>query len=254
LLHDLYVKYPNGDQRARHDDVSNVAKAAIDKMQLGDYDLGAFANALAKSTHGRHLLFYDTTPRQEATVAAFGAAGGLLDQGLNVVHLSMQAGVAAKLDWYIHTRTTYNLRVDAGNTAYLTTTLTMNNYAPAHAKPSYALGPDNTNTHIVGEYIARIYEWLPPSALAPGGITEHHLTLVRTVVHVLPHNVAQAVLTAVIPHAMKNGVLTLHFIPQGAIHPSRVTLNFSSNQALAGPGTVTWTNDHAKTLTWRTTK
>ena len=251
ILHDLYVKYPAGaQQQGRRDEISAIAQAAVTKMKSGGFDSALLIKALAQSTGGRHLLFYDSNATNEANIIKFGASGALLSPNGNVVHTSIQSGVAAKLDWFMRESLQYDIRVNSEGTAFITTTITLDNTAPPHPKPSYAFGPDNTNTHIAGEYIARIYQWLPANAESPAAVKEEGLVLTRTVVHVPAHQSNIAVLQAVIKNAVKNGALSFTFIPQGTIRPIPVTLTLHSDVSLNGPGTITWTGAKTKTVTW----
>ena len=250
ILHDLYVKYPAGSQQWRHDEISSIAQAAVKKMEQGKFDSASLIKGLAQSTPGRHLLFYDTHAPLQALTARFNASGGLVDHGTNVMHLSVQSGVAAKVDWYMHQDVKYDIRISELGTAYITTTLTLTNTAPANAKPSYALGPDNTNTHIPGEYVARIYEWMPKGTTSPVAIQEGGLSLTRTVARVRPQQTHVAVVQGVLQHAVKNGSFQLRIIPQGTIHPATVTVSMTSANGLRGPGTVSFTGDKPVTLTW----
>ena len=72
LLHQLYAQFPAGDQTQRHDDISAVARAVIDKMKTEHVDLAALAVALANDVAGRHLLAWDENPAFEATVVKTG--------------------------------------------------------------------------------------------------------------------------------------------------------------------------------------
>jgi hypothetical protein len=152
----------------------------------------------------------------------------------------------------MHEDVKYDIRVSSSGTAYITTTVTLTNNAPANAKPSYALGPDNTNTHIVGEYVARIYEWLPPQTTSPVAIKEGGLSLTRTVVRVRAQQSQVAVLQGVLKHAVHNGVFSLRFVPQGTIHPATVSVSMNAENGMRGPGSVTFTGDRPVTLTWTT--
>ena len=250
ILHDLYLKYPAGSQQWRHDEISSIAQAAVKKMETGNFDSGSLIKGLAQSTPGRHLLFYDSHAPLQALTARFNASGGLVDHGTNVIHLSVQSGVAAKVDWFMHHDVKYDIRLSESGTAYITTTLTLTNTAPANAKPSYALGPDNTNTHIPGEYVARIYEWMPRGTTSPVAVSEGGLSLTRTVVRVRPQQTQVAVLQGVLKHAVKNGAFQLRIVPQGTIHPAAVTVTMSSDTGMRGPGSVSFTGDRPVTLRW----
>ena len=250
LLYRLYLQYPAGSQQGRHDEITAVAQASVDKMRTANYDLGGFIHALAKASQGRHLLFYDTNPALERTVASFGGAGGMQDLGANGVHLSIQAGVAAKLDWFLHTHVTYDVRLDSRGTAYITTTLIIHNSAPTNAKPSYALGPDHTNSFTPGEYIGRVYEWLPAGATAPGAISEEGMSLQRAIRTVYAGETQEVIFTSIWLGAEHHGAFTLHFVPQSLIHPSNVTVNFTSDQGLNGPVQTSFLGNQFVTLRW----
>jgi hypothetical protein len=250
LLFELYLKYPAGSQRARHDDITAVAQAAVHKMNAGHYDLGAFFQSLARSSQGRHLLLYDTDPKLEQTVRRFGGSGALRPDGPNSVHLAIEAGVAAKIDWFIHSTVTYDVRIDSHGTAYVTTTVALHNSAPLNAKPSYALGPDRTNSHVAGEYIARMYEWLPKGFAAPGAITEEHLSLERAVQPVFASQTQEVIFSAIKLNAVQHGRFVLNFIPQGLIHASNITVNFTSSGNYSGPAQSTWLANKFVTLKW----
>jgi hypothetical protein len=251
ILHDLYVKYPAGSQQqGRRDEISAIAQAAVTKMKRGGFDSALLIKALAKSTGGRHLLFYDTNATNEANIIKFGASGALVGRSENVIHTSIQSGVAAKLDWFMRETLQYDIRVNSEGTAFITTTIALKNTAPPHPKPSYAFGPDNTNTHTAGEYIARIYQWLPSNAESPAAVKQDGLTLARTVVHIPAHQANVAVLQAVIKNAVKDGALSFTFIPQGTIRPIPVTVTLHSDVSLNGPGTISWSGEKTKTVTW----
>ena len=121
------------------------------------------------------------------------------------------------------------------------------------ARPSYALGPDNTNSHKVGEYITRIYEWLPPNAQAPGAITEEKLSLQRAVQRVLAGETQEVRFTSILLRAVHHGSFGLTFVPQSLIHPSEVTVNFTSPQNFSGPAQFGWLGNRFVTLRWSTT-
>jgi len=251
ILHDLYVKYPAGSQQqGRRDEISSIAQAAVTKMKSGGFDSARLIKALAQSTGGRHLLFYDSDPTNEANIIKFGASGALVSPNGNIIHTSIQSGVAAKLDWYMHETLKYDISVTSDGTAFITTTISLQNTAPRNAKPSYAFGPDNTNTRIAGEYVARIYQWLPANAASPTSVKQDGLVLTRTVVRVPAAQTNVAVLQAVVKNAVKNGALSFTFIPQGTIRSIPVTLTLRSDVALNGPGTITWSGEKTKTVTW----
>lgn len=252
VLHDLYTRYPAGSQQYRHDEISSIAQATVDKMKLGAFDPAQLIKALSDSSPARHLLFYDTNPAYERFVTRFGDSGAILAYGPNVVHLAVESAVASKVDWYVQTNVRYDVRLDDHGTAYITTSVSILNGAPLGARPSYALGPDNINTHHVGEYVSRVYEWLPRGAQGPAVVHEEGVSLARTVVHVMPQSVQVAVLQGLIQHAVHHGVFSLTFIPQSSLRPAMATVTFTGSGGISGPLSTTFTADHVVTLRWST--
>lgn len=250
LLYKLYLQYPAGSQAGRHDDITEVAQAAVHRMGRVHYDLGYFFDELAKASQGRHLLFYDTNPVLERTVRSFGGSGAILAGGSNTVHLAIEAGVAAKLDWFMHDAVTYQIQVNSHGAAFVTTTIILHNDAPRNAKPSYALGPGAPDT-VAGEYIGRIYLWLPRGATAPGAVSEEGLSLERAVQTVKAQQTEEVIFTATIPHAVHKGKMTWIFVPQSLIHAPKITVEFSATGGFSGPADTTWQADQFKELTWR---
>jgi hypothetical protein len=251
LLYRLYLQYPAGSQQGRHDEITAVAQASVNKMKRGNYDLGEFIHELARASQGRHLLFYDADPRLESTVVSFGGGGGMEDLGPNAIHLAIEAGEAAKVDWFMHSDVTYDVRVDTHGTAYITTTLLLHNSAPINARPSYALGPDHTESFKAGEYVGRIFLWLPKGATSGAEtITEENMSLERAIRRVYAGETQFVRFSDIWLGAVKHGSLTLNFIPQSLIHPSKVTVNFSSSQNFDGPDQSTFDGGRFITLHW----
>ena len=252
LLHRLYVSTPPGGQNARRDEIAAVAGAAIQRFNTVKVDPLHFVTALSSATVNRHLLFYANNPAVESNIVGFHANGSLTSSGGNVVHVAIESGVKAKLGYYIHSSVTYNIRSGLDNTLYLATTITLHNSAPSHAKASYALGPDNVNTHITGEYIARIYEWLPSHASSPGSVLENGLSLNYSVLHVLPGQTASITMRSIIQNIHRNGAINLRFVPQGELYAATNTVNFTSPRNFGGPRTLTWVSAGTKSITWTT--
>ena len=252
LLHRLYVSTPPGGQNARRDEIAAVAGAAIQRFNAVKVDPLHFVTALSSATVNRHLVFYANDPAVESNIVGFHASGSLSSSGGNVVHVAIESGVKAKLGYYIHSSVRYEIRSGLDNTLYLATTITLHNSAPPHAKASYALGPDNVNTHIAGEYIARIYEWLPSHASSPGSVLENGLSLNYSILHVLPGQTASVTMRSIIQNIDRNGEISLRFVPQGELYAATNTVTFTSPRNFRGPSTVTWVSAGTKSIIWTT--
>ena len=250
LLHDLYISTPAGSQGLRHDQGAEVARASIQHLQSKNTDIVRFVLNLATVSHGRHLLFYANDPQVEASIAGFGASGSMTEGGKNVVHIAVQSAVKAKLDWYLHTSLRYDIRLGANHVAYMTTTVTIANSAPAGAAPSYALGPDNLNTHVAGEYVARVYSWMPPGSISPGSVVAQGLSLSYAVSRIPPQSTRTVVFNSILKNADPQGRFALTFLPQSQIYPAPVTVSFTSDSPYHGASLSRWTANQTVTKVW----
>jgi hypothetical protein len=212
-------------------------------MKRYHYDLAYLVDQLAKAARGRHLLVWSRFPVLEGAVTRFGGSGSLTAQSTNVVHLAIESAVAAKLDWYVHTAAFYNVSIDPNGAATITAKVIVGNTAPVGCRPHYVCGPDHTNSFVRGQYVARLDLWLPANTLAPGGLSESGLTLVRPVrgVNVLPGHQETLLLTGFIPNAVKNGRFSLQFIPQSGLWPQLTKVTFSApGWSVTGPSGKGW--------------
>ena len=247
LLHDLYVRFPAGaDQQLRHADVSAVATAVIERLSQGGYDPARLIFQLAGTIPGRHLMLWDARPELQRSIEHFGASGQLNVGANSTVHVSVQSGVAAKLDWFVRSSDHISIQI-SNDTAYITSSLTIRNDAPLHGHPSYALGPDNVATHTVGQYVGRIYQWWPSLSQSPGAVSEEGLALLRDIVRVNPQQSSVVVSQLVIPHIFDHGNFTLSFVPQGRIHPMHYVVTATG---ATGPSVSKWFDTHPVSLTW----
>ena len=251
VLNRLYLKYPAGDaQAARRDQLSEIAKAIVDQLKGSSVDVARLVKTLATCVQQRHLMIYDANPANEATVTSFNASGSIAaNDPTRTVHLAVESAVAAKMDYYIHTAVSYQVRVLASGQAFVSTTLTVHNTAPAGAHPSYALGPDHTNSFLPGQYVSRTYLWSPKGSSVAGGIDESGLVVDPTSFTVNAGDTTTIRFQTSLPHAVRNGRLTLHFIPQGLLYPQRTTVSISGDGVgLQGPTLSTWLAKKAHTI------
>jgi hypothetical protein len=258
LLHQLYAQFPAGDQTQRHDDISAVARAVIDKMKTEHVDLAAFAVALANDVAGRHLLAWDENPTFQAIIVKTGGSGAIDTTNPDrTFHVSVQSATAAKLDYYVTTNVRMVVSIDAHNNAEVHTYVTISNHAPAGQPPSAQLGPDNFNSFTPGQYVTRVYLWSPWGSQTNAGVAESGLVLNRTATSVLAQQSQTVDFTTVIPNAVRHGQLFLQLVPQPSLYPAQVSVQVAGGPDwnVVGPSYVTAslvkTLGHTWTLTPR---
>src|ERR1019366_145404 len=132
-------------------------------------------------------------------------------------------------DWYVHPAASYKVSIDSNGAATFAIRVGVANPAPVGCRPHYVCGPDHTNSFVRGQYVARLDLWLPAHTLAPGGVTEAGLTLVRAGVNVMPHRKDTLLLTGFLPHAVQHGGYSLEFVPQSGLWPQFTILSFSAS-------------------------
>jgi hypothetical protein len=256
LLHQLYADFPAGDQTQRHDDISAVARAVIDKMKTEHVDLAALAVALANDVAGRHLLAWDENPAFEAIIVKTGGSGAIdTTDADRTFHLSVQSATAAKLDYYVTTSIRMVVSITNRNDAVVHTYATIANHAPAGQPPSAQLGPDDFNSHTPGQYVTRVYLWSPRGSQTNAGVSESGLVLNRTATSVLAQQSQTVDFTTVIPNAVRNGRLTVQLVPQPSLYPAKVSLQVvgGPNWNVVGPSYVTSSLLKTLSQTWSLT-
>jgi len=190
-------------------------------------------------------------PVLEHAVANFGASGSLVAQGTDTIHLAVESAVEAKLDWYVHTSASYHVSIDANGAALITAKIVVQNTAPKNCRPHYVCGPDNHNSHVRGQYVARLDLWFPRGAIVDNGIAESGLTLARATVNVLPGHRQTLLIEAFVRHAVHNGAYSLQFIPQSTLNAQHLALAFSApNWSVSGPSTASWVGHGTTAFHW----
>ena len=256
LLHQLYSTFPAGSQTERHDDISAVARAAIDKMKTEHVDLAALAQALARDVAGRHLIMWDENPLYEKTITDSNASGAIdTTDPDRSFHLAVESATAAKLDYYVTTAIRMDVTITDRNEAVIYTYATISNHAPAGQPPSYQLGPDNINSFTPGQYVSRVYLWSPRGSQTAAGISESGLVVNQTAVSVLPRQQQQVIFKTIIPDPIRNGRLDLHLVPQPTLSADPVTVQLAGgpNWIENGPSTQNATLDKPIDIQWNLT-
>lgn len=231
LLQQLYAENPTGNQTERKDLLSTVATEAFSKLHHSQVDLAAFAHALSAEVAGRHLLFYDAKPTNEALLTTYGASGAVDTVApTRTFHLAIENAAANKVDVFLTTAIHQRIIVSSGGIASVITEVTIHNGAPTSKVPTYQLGPNSSATRVPGEYAGIAYLWGPRGSQQPHGVAESGLVVSAHNLDILPGSSETVTFATVIPHAIHNGHLLIHWIPQSSAQPQ--TLRVSAS----GPG------------------
>ena len=156
-------------------------------------------------------------------------------------HVAVESAVAAKLDYYIHVSESYDVLLLPNGGAQVLTTVTLKNDAPTGQAPSYQLGPDKINSHIVGQYVSNIYQWSPEGSVVTGGEPDSGLVLDGFTTSVLPQKTSTTYFSTYIPRAIKDGKFLIHFVPQPRLYPTEVSVRVQgSGWKVSGSGNASF--------------
>ena len=139
------------------------------------------------------------------------------------------------------------------NEADVDTAITVVNRAPAGAKPSDQLGPDNIHSFQVGQYVGNAYLWGPAGAgiTQAGSTFESGLNVTPASVSVLPQQQSTVTFKTVIPNAVRDGKLTLSYVPQPRLTPETVSATVqATGWRLGSQQTLHATLTKTSALTW----
>ena len=137
LLNQLYNGIPVNTER--HDELTTVARAVVDRLSNEKVDLATLANTLSQDVAGRHLLVWDEVPSYQATLVKFGGAGAIDGKDdSRTFHAAVENATATKLDYYVTVSVSQQIYLKPNNEADVDTAITVVNRAPAGAKPSDA--------------------------------------------------------------------------------------------------------------------
>jgi Protein of unknown function (DUF4012) len=252
LLNTLYKRYSSGSQTGRKDALAAVARASISRLDQEHVDPASLAHVLATEVAGRHLLVYDAQPNLEAIVRRYGASGAVdTTDPTRTFHLAVENATATKLDYFIATSIHQRVVLLPSGAADVFTTVTVTNNAPSGQAPSYQLGPDNSASHVPGEYVGIVYLWGPNGSIQANGTEESGLEVSVSNIDLLAGQHKTVVFSAVIPHALRNGSLALHWVPQPTIRPQTLAISVQGRGvSVTGPTTKQAVLTTSKTLTW----
>jgi hypothetical protein len=242
VLHDLYKNFAVGSQLPRYADLSEISASLLQRIRSDQSDEISFVRALAEEIPGRHLLLWSASPTIESAIVGLGASGRVNTVLPNrTFHVAVESAVAAKLDYYIHVSESYDVLLLPNGGAQVLTTVTLKNDAPTGQAPSYQLGPDKINSHIVGQYVSNIYQWSPEGSVVTGGEPDSGLVLDGFTTSVLPQKTSTTYFSTYIPRAIKDGKFLIHFVPQPRLYPIEVSVRVQgSGWKVSGSGNASF--------------
>ena len=223
LLHDLYEGLPpSSDQAPRRELLSDVTKAVINRMTTGQRDAVLLGRELGNAAEGGHLRLWSASAPEEEVFVRTGLGGGPASIAADrTIHVAVQNRTATKLDYYVTSSVKTKVTLTKAGDAVVRTTVTVENRAPAGAKPSYQLGPDQFTSE-PGNYTAWVMVWGPAGSRSGAPVVvESGLPLVQYVVPVAPGQRQEVTFPdTVIPKAVRDGRLQLRLVPQPRLEPS----------------------------------
>lgn len=155
LLRQQYRRF--GDSRdQRRDQLGEVAKAVLARIEAGDFKIDALATALIDAVQRRNLLVWSADQPVQAAWADTGADGRLRDDSVSVALLNRGA---EKLDSFLDTRATLVSRRQSGGRISLDLTYRISNRAPTSG-PRYLVGPNIVGL-VAGEHRGIVVVNLP---------------------------------------------------------------------------------------------
>jgi hypothetical protein len=254
LLHDQYDGLlPNGNTVERRERLGEVTRGVVDKLTAGSYDAVALGKELGDAAEGGHLRLWSQTATEEDVFARTGLGGGPATAGADrTFHVAVENGTASKLDYYVKPSVRQVVDVTPAGSAVVRTTVVVDNQAPVGAAPSYQLGPDGVRQSGPGDYIAWLLLWGPAGSTQQGSITESGLQLSQYFVDVPAGQRRELTFESVVPHAVRDGRLTVRLVPQPRAEPVDLTVQVQGSGWHFGGGPTTWHGPWAKTfsLTW----
>jgi Protein of unknown function (DUF4012) len=255
LLHDLYVANPRwGRQAARHGELADIASKVFERLDHARGKDLAIARALASELAGRHLLMWSSDPAVQASLDTLGATGRV-DAVLprSTFHVAVESAVAAKLDYYVRVHLDYSVSLLRGGSAWVATSVTQVNTAPAGQAPSYQLGPDGIHSHVPGEYVSNIFFWSPRGSIGQGGVAESGLVVRSASAVTFAQHRSTVTFKTFLPHAVVGHRFLLHLVPQPRLDPALVSVTVrSAGRLVAGPDVRDVPLDASVTYSWTT--
>lgn len=257
LLDDLY-RTQDSYQKARADRLEQLAAttgAVIDKIRSSSLNGTGVIRALGDAALGGHAWVSTADPGGQRALEQAGLSGspGRVHPE-RTVHISVQNGTATKLDYFVEPSVNVDVAVTEDGTAILNTTVRLANTAPVPTPASEQFGPDGVVTTTAGAYRGRVYFWGPAGGDQLDSVPESGLRLSFKVADVAAGKRSEVSFSTVVPHAVRNGVLRLRFVPQARVRAAslRVVVNGVGWNVAQPTRSLDW--DRPVDLTWRLTR
>jgi hypothetical protein len=160
----------------------------------------------------------------------------------------VQNRTASKLDYFVKPAVRQEVRVTDQGTAVVRTTVTVENQAPADARPSYQFGPA-AFTEKPGDYLAWVLLWGPQgSRPLQSGVIESGLNLSQFVLAVPAGERREVTFETVIPGAVRDGELHLRLVPQPRLEPMPLSVTLRAEGGSTRQFQGLW--DRTRNLEW----
>lgn len=265
LLHDQYEGLPPlSDDTARRDRLSELTQAVVGRLTDSEHDPVVLAHSLGAAVSGRHLQLWSSRDDEQRTFAASGLSAVLVPPASatspappadRTFHVAVENRTASKLDYFVHPAVLQRVRIDGSGDAIVTTTVRIENRAPAGAAPSYQLGPDRF-TSAPGDYVGWVLLWAPAGSDDPGSVEESGLRLTQRVVTVKAGTTAEVVFPPVrIQRAVRDGRLDLRLVPQPRLEPMDLDVAVSAGKwRIQGALERSAAWDRTRSFSWKVTR
>ena len=250
LLRDFYQGLgPTSDQTIRRERQGDVVRAVVDKISAGTHDSVALGRALGDAAAGGHLRLWSADAGEEEVFERTGLGGGPATKDAErTFHVAVQNRTASKLDYFVKPAVRQDVRVTDQGTAVVRTTVTVENQAPADARPSYQFGPAAI-TEKPGDYLAWVLLWGPAgSRQLQNGVAESGLNLSQFVVAVPAGERREVTFETVLPGAVVDGQLRLRLVPQPRLEPMPLSVTLRTEGGAPTQWQGPW--DRVHNLRW----
>ena len=168
------------------------------------------------------------------TLDATGRVDAVLPR--STFHVAVESVVAAKLDYYVQLRLDYSVSLLRDGGAWVTTSVTQMNDAPAGQPASYQLGPDGFYSHVPGEYVSNIFLWSPRGSVGQGGVAESRARRSGTSAVTFAQQHSTVVFKTYLSRAVVRHRFLLRLVPQPRLDPALVSVTVrGAGQAVVGP-------------------
>lgn len=157
LLHNQYLRFD--DVSERRDVLDEVASAAFDALDAGEWSAATLIEELAAAIRGRHLLAWTPDQTERAGWEAAGMTGELSPDSMLVSVLNRGGN---KLDYFLDVDAELEATGDGSGTGF-ELRLDIDNETP-EGLPTYVTGPPRHGTWPAGTYVGMVAVTLPAAA------------------------------------------------------------------------------------------